>query len=334
MADQIPLTRALRLLRQLGSGNWFTMAQLRNLLETHDSIRTVQRTLSAIEDAGIYLERRTVAHGAHEVRLPSPFRVPNLLSPDEALVALLLSPFAAHLAGSRMGEVLEGMLDKVDQLLPRQGLFAQTDLAELREWVLFSRSNQLAFPNMPSMVLQLLEAIVERRIVHVNYRRQAAVEEHSFAVHPHALVQHQGALYLLAWHPVHENWLHLAVHRMMRVGVIDDGFARQPEFKLADFVNGSFGIWHAEPVYVRLSFDSQVAAHVHERRWHPSQRWDERDDGRLELTMRVGLSPELRAWVLRWGDHVRVEEPAEFREELHRQLWSAAAQYGPPPTSI
>jgi hypothetical protein len=45
--------------------------------------------------------------------------------------------------------------------------------------------------------------------------------------------------------------------------------------------------------------------------------------------MTVGLSPELRAWVLRWGAHVEVLEPSAFREEIRLQLALAAARYLP-----
>ncbi len=337
MADQIPLTRALRLLQQLSSGNWFTMAQLRDLLETNDSVRTIQRTLTAIEDAGICLERRAVAHGTHEVRLPSAFKVPpHLLSSDEALAAIILAQFGSQFAGSRVGQVLDGLLDKLNQLLPKEGIFANSDLEDLREAIHVRQPNQIRHQSSggSGWLLLLLEAILERKVCEVHYQRLEANESRSFQVHPHSLIFHQGALYLLVWHPRYQSWLNLAFHRLDNMAVLSERFQRQEHFRLEDFLNGSFGIWAAEPVQVHLRFDAEVKAFVRERSWHPTQTHEELPDGSLRMSMRVGLSPELRAWVLRWGPHVLVEAPVEFRDELHRQLWHAASQYGPPPTSL
>jgi len=329
VADTRQLDRALRLLSILNTGYWYTVKELHERLGPDENVRSVYRDLKWLErsELRLPLERERRAHNEMRIRLKEKFHASAPLTPDEALVALLLSPFAAHLMGSQMGTVLEGMLEKVDQLMPRKGLFAQTDLLELRNWVMFSRSNQLAFPHKPPMVMQLLESIVARRVLQVDYIKQGSGKLHQHTVHPHALVQHQGALYLLVWHPVHENWLHFAVHRTMAVKLEAEEFTRQPDFQLSRFVNGSFGIWYEEPVEVRLSFDSVVASHLHERTWHPSQRWEKGPENRLNMCMTVGLSPELRAWILRWGQHVRVEEPIELRNEIVQEMESTLSQY-------
>jgi predicted DNA-binding transcriptional regulator YafY len=327
MADQTPLSRALRLLRLLGGGHWQSLARLRDLLGTRDSVRTIERSLAAIEEAGILLERRKVAHGALEVRLPAALRVPpHLLSTDEALAALILAQFRVHFAGSPMGGVVDGLLDKVDQLLPRHGLFAQADLEELGEAFQVRQPGHVPLGEDTGLLLRLLEAILERRCCTVDYQRLDAAASR-FAIQPHALVIHQGALYVLAWQPHHGSWLHLALHRVDGLTVEEERFTRQESFQLTDFLNGAFGIWSAPPQTVVLDFGAQVRGFVRERQWHPSQTLEERPDGGLRLTLRVGISPELRAWVLRWGSHVVVAEPVALREEVLRELRQAAARY-------
>lgn len=328
MADQTPLTRALRLLRLLSGGHWYTLARLRDLLDTDDSARTIDRTLVAIEDAGIVLERRRVAHGTLEVRLPAALRIPpHLLNTDEALAALILAQFRVHFAGSPMGGVVDGLLDKVDQLLPRNGLFAHADLEELGEAFQVRQPGHVPLAEDTGLLLQLLEAILERRVCTVDYRRLDAEQPSHFPIQPHALVFHQGALYVLAWQAHHGSWLHLALHRMDGLQLEGERFQRQEGFQLEDFLNGAFGIWSAPPQTVVLDFDARVRGFVRERHWHPTQVLEDRPDGRLRLTMRVGISPELRAWVLRWGAHVVVVEPEAFRAELRRELVAAVAGY-------
>jgi len=328
MPEMTPLARALRLLHLLGGGHWHSLARLRDLLDTRDSTRTIDRSLAAIEEAGIVLERRKVAHGAQEVRLPKALRVPpHLLSTDEALAALILSQFRVHFSGSPMGGVVDGLLDKVDQLLPREGLFAHADLEELGEAFQVRQPGHVPLGEDPGLLLRLLEAILERRCCTVDYHRLDAPAAGRFVIHPHALVIHQGALYVLAWQPRHGSWLHLALHRVDGLAVEEERFTRQESFQLADFLNGAFGIWSAPPRTVVLDFGAQVRGFVRERQWHPSQHLEDLADGGLRLTLRVGISPELRAWVLRWGAHVVVVEPAALREEVLRELRQAAARY-------
>ena len=161
----------------------------------------------------------------------------------------------------------------------------------------------------------------------MDYHRLDAPAAGRFAIEPHALVIHQGALYVLAWQPRHGSWLHLALHRVDGLEVADERFTRQESFQLADFLNGAFGIWSAPPQPVVLDFGAQVGGFVRERQWHPTQTLEARPDGGVRLTMRVGLSPELRAWILRWGRHVEVVEPAALRDEVRGELRLAAARY-------
>jgi len=325
MAEQSPLVRALRLLRLLDSATWRGTAELAERLDGATP-RTVQRTLSSLEEAGIVLERRRVAHGAHEVRLPAALRVPpHLLSTDEALAALVLSQFGGHFAGTPVGQALDGLLDKLEQLLPCEGLVARAGLGEADHAVRVRQPGQVL--EGTGLLLQVLEAILERRVCRVHYRRLDAGEAHAFEVEPYSLVFFQGAVYVLVRQPVHESWLHLALQRLESVETGPRRFQRRADFRLEDFLNGSFGIWTAPPVEVRLRFDRRLARSLRERIWHPSQRWEDLEDGGLRLVMEVGLSPELRAWVLRWGSLVEVEAPAEFRAELSRELALAAARY-------
>jgi predicted DNA-binding transcriptional regulator YafY len=328
MADQPRLQRALRLLQILGGSGWVTARGLRKRLDGRESPRTILRTLTAIEEAGIPLERRTAAHGELELRLPGALRIPpHRLSTDEALAALVLAQFGGHFAGSPMGEVLAGLIDKLEQLLPWEGLFAQAGLEDGPELVRVKQAGQVAEGG--GLLLALLEAILERRVCQVEYRRLDGPQARSFAVHAHSLIFHAGAIYALVWQPDHQSWLHLALQRLGGLEMLPATFERRPDFRLADFINGSFGIWHAEPCAVRLRFDRRLASFLKERVWHPTQEWAEEESGDLLLSMTVGLSPELRAWVLRWGAHVEVLEPSAFREEIRLQLALAAARYLP-----
>ena len=105
--------------------------------------------------------------------------------------------------------------------------------------------------------------------------------------------------------------------RMEKVKNTRKRFARPSDFSVGALLKGSFGVFSGLEVQtLRLWFDPAVAALVRERRWHPSQTLNEMPDGRLELTLEVGVSPEVERWLLGWGEHVEVRAPVGLRRWL------------------
>ncbi len=100
--------------------------------------------------------------------------------------------------------------------------------------------------------------------------------------------------------------------------------------ELLERVERSWGVWLTddEPVTVRLSFGAEVAERVRETRWHPSQALSGRPDGGVELELTVTSTTDILPWVLGWGGHCEVLEPAEFRREVAEELRRGARRYG------
>ena len=100
-------------------------------------------------------------------------------------------------------------------------------------------------------------------------------------------------------------------------------FRRPAGFSLAKILEGSFAVFEGgRAVRVRLRFTGVAARLVGERVWHSSQQLV-RDKTGLVLEMKVGLSPDLRQWILGWGGEVEVLEPADLRRELARAATAA-----------
>jgi predicted DNA-binding transcriptional regulator YafY len=45
------------------------------------------------------------------------------------------------------------------------------------------------------------------------------------------------------------------------------------------------------------------------------------------MTMKVGLSPDLIAWILSWGSEAEVVEPRELRDSIARSLRASVKLY-------
>lgn len=75
---------------------------------------------------------------------------------------------------------------------------------------------------------------------------------------------------------------------------------------------------------VRLAFAGRAARLVTERTWHASQTVARRPDGRVELTMRVPLSPGLRGWILSWVPELKCWSRRNWRgRSWRRSRWGS-----------
>jgi hypothetical protein len=79
-------------------------------------------------------------------------------------------------------------------------------------------------------------------------------------------------------------------------------------------------------VTVRILFERRLGHYIREQLWHPSQRIRDLPDGRVEVTLRVADTLEVRRWILGYGIQAEVIEPAAMREELRCEAMQLAKQ--------
>jgi predicted DNA-binding transcriptional regulator YafY len=89
------------------------------------------------------------------------------------------------------------------------------------------------------------------------------------------------------------------------------------DFNADTLIRQGFHLQHgAEPVRVVVRFDAYQARWARERIYHPTQITEALPDGSLRLTWEVGGWEEIKRWLLGYGSHVEVLEPADLRQEI------------------
>lgn len=73
------------------------------------------------------------------------------------------------------------------------------------------------------------------------------------------------------------------------------------------------GVAGREGMTVRLGFDAESERALRSRTWHATQVIRALPAGELEMTLRVRDEAEIARWVLSWGAHAWVIEPARVR---------------------
>jgi len=117
-----------------------------------------------------------------------------------------------------------------------------------------------------------------------------------------------------------------ALPRMRNLRNTKARFQRPADFSISRYLSDAFGVFKGRAKYrVRIRFDAFAARLVAEREWHSGQKIRHLADGEIELAMDLGSLEEIERWVLSWGLHATVLEPAalvsrmrETAEELAR----------------
>lgn len=162
----------------------------------------------------------------------------------------------------------------------------------------------------------LLSTLFFVRKVRFTYASGDGSRLRTSVVCPLTLVMWRSALYLVGvFEPGGKAYV-FAVDRMRDVRSEGERFAypSPDDYNPARLFEGSFGIWQdpdATPTDVELLFADQPWLHryLRERTWHPSQSFEELDDGRLRMIFTVTTMVEVWPWVRQFGDDVEVVRP-------------------------
>lgn len=312
MAENTKLQRSLRILWKLSRERDVTVNDLYDYFNGDISKRSIQRTLNDLSSSNIPIRSTSGAHNEYRYSLERAFdHIPETLTADEMLAAVLLSQSAGIFEGTRIGENIHAVFAKLEQLLPG-GALAVPSAFTGEQYVYTHQPGRTQSAGYADALQAVFSGIVSGRVCRVLYR------EKRYLFHPHALLLYGGALYVVGRQPRYGNMIYLAMSRMKGAELLDQTFVRDPDFNLHSFLAGNFGIWFEEPVDVRIRFDAAVRPSIEDRQWHGSQRIELLEDGSVLLSMKVGPSLELVAWILRWGAHAEVLEPASLRKEIRR----------------
>ena len=314
MHDEPPLTRHLMLIRTPGGLERPELAQEMGVTE-----KTIRRDLTRLTRAGFPLVESTEDHGRKTWRLANDGKLPPLtFTFDEALVLHLARPFLEPLAGTQLWQAAHSALRKIRATLN------ESALAYFDQFPDFLHSTTSGFGNYASkanIIDELTIAIEDRKAVQITYQSQQATEPATRDAYPYGFLRHKGSLYLAAFAPEHNRIRRYKIDRIDAVETTPIVFQRPADFKLADVLAGSFGIYDGdEKVTVVVKFLPAVVRYVQESKWHHGQALTKERDGSLLARFQLSSTVEIKSWVLGFGANAVVIEPEELRLAIALEL--------------
>jgi predicted DNA-binding transcriptional regulator YafY len=210
-----------------------------------------------------------------------------------------------------------------------------------RKFWFLRRGGEAGLFDRAPLLDEAIEAVLHHKVVAIEYTRfDGSVER--LQVEPLSIVVHDHQLYVIAQHEPDSTGgmasrrsaraVNLHPYRFSRIVSIDvlDRAFRYPsrsEYDPERVFRESFGVFLGRPVAtVELRLHPRWSTYARTHRWHDSQVVRVRR-GRVEIQLRVGLCPELEAWILGFGEQAEVIAPKTLRDRIGARQAGAKALY-------
>jgi proteasome accessory factor B len=315
-----PMERMWRIHQEVSAGGYPNCQGLSLDLEV--SAKTVMRDVEFMRDRlGLPLDYDAVKHGFHYTAPVRDFPMMKV-SQGEVAALLLAQKSLEQFRGTTFERPLAAAFRKLSHSLGGDMEIAWHEL----EQALSVRNSGTGLADM-QVFDALAKAVMDGAEVEFAYHKLAGEKPERRTVHPYHLGCIENQWYLFAHDTDRGAVRTFALPRIRGVEKTGLKFRRPENFSLAKILEGSFAVFeggHARKVRVR--FTGVAARLVGERVWHASQQLA-RDKAGLVLEMRVGLSPDLRQWILGWGAEAEVLEPPELRRDLAAAAGKTARVY-------
>jgi predicted DNA-binding transcriptional regulator YafY len=279
--------------------------------------RNVYRDVETLRAAGVPVEQPE--HGRFSV--PASWLPPVTVDvrPDELMALCAARQLAPGLKDTAIGRGLASLWSK----LSTPGHQTQLPLGD-ETWFHAGAVAPIDYGPHQIAFDAVRESLRTRRALRIRYSKPGAepserIIEPAFAWWEAPME----ALYVRAWCRTREEMRTFAIHRIAHAELTEELFALRRE-AISEMSN-AFRLWARKTTErVVLWFSPRVAGEVRERRWHPTARLTDTDDGGVVLEMDVGAPDELERLLLGYGADVVIEAPAELAERIRQRHAEAA----------
>jgi predicted DNA-binding transcriptional regulator YafY len=248
--------------------------------------------------------------------------------PQLPAVSYTFSEALALLLAARATQVIPGVAsaDLAAAIARLEAIFPSEFVALLHQTVHQTQHFKADSPRQEKLQL-LYEAMALRRKVWMRYAvgyRDGEITER--VIRPYYLLPYVRSWQVIAYCELRQSERMFKVDRVLEGRLLlNESYEIPDEFDLDEYMGQGWGLMRGsagEPEPIILRFSPEVGRGVAEETWHSSQDTEELADGRWEMRLEVGITPEFVRWLLYYGDQVEIVEPHHLRvrvAEEHRR---------------
>jgi len=245
------------------------------------------------------------------------WELPGLWLHEDELISLVLSyRLAAAVPDSEMKSTLKTFLNQIITVHAS----ADFSIDEL--------SNKISVKNIAyartheRIFHRLLDALLRSRPVRIEYYSPHNDQTTARDILPLHLLNYTGTWHIIAYCNEKKQLRDFVLSRIRTVDACAHEIrTRVSAGKVKDYIRQTFGIFQGqETTEVCLRFAKKIAPWIAEQIWHPRQKAETDQDGRLCLTLPVADFREIKREILRYGAQVEVVSPAALRNEVKKEI--------------
>ena len=320
-ATRPPYARMIKIHELLASGKYPNCSVLAGEFEV--SYKTVQRDIDFMRDQmSLPIDYDSTRHGFCYTEPVTSF--PAVQITHGEVVALLVAQKAVEqYRGTAFEKPLRAAFEKMTSGMPEEGTFSLQEL-----------SRAISFRPLSAGVQELhlfdvlSDAVLNRRPIEFDYHSLKDTNAARRRIEPYHLGCIGNQWYLIGKDLVRGKLRTFALTRLTRPKILKGTFRRPDNFSLAEMMSGSFSAFESGEVKkIRIRLDGFAARLASERTWQSSQKLKPLPGGGAELSLEVGIAPDLENWILSWGRHAQVIAPVDLREQVASTARAMALQY-------
>jgi predicted DNA-binding transcriptional regulator YafY len=296
--------------------NKVTVTELKNTLENQGfsiTARTLQRDLQELSRIfPLIVDEREKPFGWSWQKNARSFDLPGLTVP-EALTWAMAEQHLKHLLPVSIMEHLQPHFKAAHHRLN-----GEPQPQNSRAWLDKVRTVPPTQPLLPPQIdesvhRKISHALLHEKQVEVKYRKKGQEQLNTYRIHPLGLVQRGPVIYLYCRLFDYEDARLLALHRIEDATVLVDDAIFPNDFDMDD--KTARGIWDfgsGESIKIQLRFTAEAGEHLYETPLSSDQTIEETTDGELIVIATVADTPQLKWWILGFGNKVTVIQPVSL----------------------
>lgn len=316
-----PYARMIRIHELIAAGKFPNCTTLADVFEV--SYKTVQRDIDFMRDQMMLpIDYSSTQHGFHYTKPVGSFPSVNITQGE--VVALLVAQKALEqYRGTAFEKPLRTAFGKMTSALQDEISISLEDLGSAFSFRPMGAAGQeLAVFNI------LADCVLANRTVEFEYHALKKNKSERRRIEPYHLGCINNQWYLIGNDLQRGKIRTFALARLTRPKAQKQTFRRPADFSLSKMMKDSFMAFETgQTQKVRLRLDDFAARLASERVWHKSQNLKPLPGGGAEMTLEVGIAPDLENWILGWGSHAVVLEPAGLRDQIASTARAMALQY-------
>ncbi|GAB4333632.1 MAG: WYL domain-containing protein [Flammeovirgaceae bacterium] len=175
----------------------------------------------------------------------------------------------------------------------------------------------------------LYDCVLKKNVIKINYTPflEKEIEE---IVHPYLLKEYNHRWFLIAWNEAVQKIYVYALDRIVNITTCEATFFMDDSFNSMRYYKDIIGVTlytEQSAEEIELLFEKKRGQYVITKPIHESQSLIEENEKSVKIGLRLIPNPELEAWILSFGNDVKVIKPLTLADKVKERLKKGFENY-------